>query len=132
MRAELPSTLEEAKGMTKDYKYSKTELTKAILTTKLKNIHKKCRKLSMLAERVDMTGWSSFFELCEKIWGRSPATTQIQDGVESMDLVEDGSTNACKGTWEPQSEGQLEQSDDDTSFVEVNHDNQKGSNPETG
>ena len=64
MRAKLPSTLKEAKGMTKDYKHTKMELPKAILTIKLKNIRKKCRKLSMPAERVDMTGWSSFFMSC--------------------------------------------------------------------
>ena len=44
MRAELPSTLEEAKGLQKDYQHTKMELTKAILTTKLKNIRTKYRK----------------------------------------------------------------------------------------
>ena len=41
MWTELPSTLEEAKGLEKDYEHTKMELTKAILTTKLKNIRTK-------------------------------------------------------------------------------------------
>ena len=70
--------------------------------------------------------------LCEKIWGGSLATTQIQGGVESTDLVEDGSNNESTGTREQQSDDQVEQPADDTSSVEVNHDNQEGSNPEAG
>ena len=133
MRAELPSTLEEAKGMTKDYQHTKMELTKAILTTKLKNIRTKYRKAVDAGKK---SGYGRviliFYELCEKIWGGSPATTQIQGGVESTDLVEDGSNNASTGTQEPQSEDQVEQTGDDTSSVDVNHDNQEGSSPEAG
>ena len=73
-----------------------------------------------------------FYALREKIWDGSPATTQIQGGVESTDLVEDGSNNESMATREQQSDDQLEQPADDTSSVEVNHDNQEGSNPETG
>ena len=29
-----------------------------------------------------------YFELCEKIWGGSPATKQLANGIESVDLVE--------------------------------------------
>ena len=109
------------------------ELTKAILTTKLKNIRTKYRKAVDAGKK---SGYGRviliFNELCEKIWGGSPATTQIQGGVESTDLVEDGSNNASTGTQEPQSEDQVEQTADDTSSVDVNHDNQEGSSPEAG
>ena len=85
--------------MTKDYQHTKMELTKAILTTKLKNIRTKYRKAVDAGKK---SGYGRviliFYELCEKIWGGSPATTQIQGGVESTDLVEDGSNNASTGT----------------------------------
>ena len=119
--------------MTKDNQHTKMELTKAILTTKLKNIRTKYRKAVDAGKK---SGYGRviliFYELCEKIWGGSPATTQIQGGVESTDLVEDGSNNASTGTQEPQSEDQVEQTGDDTSSVDVNHDNQEGSSPEAG
>ena len=70
--------------------------------------------------------------MIKKIWGRSTATTQIQGGVESTDLVKDGSNNETRGAREQQSDDQLEQPADDTSSVEVNQNNQEGSNPEAG
>ena len=84
---ELPETEEEALALDKDY-HLKNEITKTILTTKLKNIRLRFRKA------VD-TGRKSgqgrviflFFDLCEKIWGGSPATEQITSGVETSDLV---------------------------------------------
>ena len=87
MRVELPSTLEDAKDMTKDYQHTKKELTKAILTTKLKNI---CTKYRKGAGRKSGQGRVVLilYESCEKIWAGSPATTQIQGGEESTDLVE--------------------------------------------
>ena len=44
MREELPETKEEAKELTKEYTHSKEEVTKSILTTKLKNIRLRYRK----------------------------------------------------------------------------------------
>ena len=41
MKAELPANSEEAYGFGKDYRLTKEELTKAILTAKLKNIKSK-------------------------------------------------------------------------------------------
>ena len=83
MRGELPSTLEEAKGLEKDYQHIKMELTTAILT-KLKNIRTKYRKAVDAGKK---GGYGRvvliFLELCEEIWGGSSATTQIQGGVES-------------------------------------------------
>ena len=28
-----------------------------------------------------------YYELCEKVWGSSPATEQIEGGLESVELV---------------------------------------------
>ena len=66
---------------------TKQELTKAIVSTKLKNIRLKFRQAVDSGRRsgngrVVML----YFELCEKIWGGSPATTQTEGGLETADL----------------------------------------------
>ena len=34
-----------------------------------------------------------YYELCEKIWGSSPATEQIDGGIETVELIpEDGTS----------------------------------------
>ena len=60
--------MEEAKGMTKDYKHTKMELIKTILTTKLKHIHMKYRK-AVDAGKKSKHGRVVliFYELCDKI-----------------------------------------------------------------
>ena len=85
MREELPASSDELQLMSKDYPHTKEELT-----TKLKNVRTKFRK-AVDAGRKSGHGRVVllYFELCEKIWGGSPATTQIQGGVESTDLTED-------------------------------------------
>ena len=84
MQEHLPDSVEEEGGNGKDYPHSKQELTKA---TKLKNIRLKFRQAVDSGRRsgngrVVML----YFELCEKIWGGSPATTQIEGGLETADL----------------------------------------------
>ena len=74
--------------MCKDYPHTKEELAKKILSAKLKAIRDKFR------EAVD-SGWKSghgwvvllYYELCEKIWGGSPATEQAQAGIKSSDMT---------------------------------------------
>ena len=92
MREELPASSDELQLMSKDYPHTKEELSKAILTMKLKNVRTKFRK-AVDAGRKSGHGRVVllYFELCEEIWGGSPATTQIQGGVESNDLTEDQS-----------------------------------------
>ena len=91
--------------MEKDYQRTKMELTKAIPTTKLKNI---CTKYRKAVDASKKSGYGRvvliFYELCEKTWGGSPATTQIQCRVDSTDLVEDGFNNESTGTREQQSD----------------------------
>ena len=81
----LPYSPDEAQG--KDYPHEKAAITKSILTTKLKNIRIKFRQTVDSGRR---SGHGRvvmlYYELCEKIWGGSPATNQIEGGVESTDL----------------------------------------------
>lgn len=71
----------------KDYPHSKDSITKQIVSSKLKSIRLKFR------QAVD-SGRSSghgrvvmiYYELCEKLWGGSPATEQIEGGIESSEL----------------------------------------------
>ncbi|KAM9436417.1 uncharacterized protein Hap1MRO34_000864 [Clarias gariepinus] len=78
----------------KDFPHVATMASKAQVTAKLKNIRRKYRNA------VD-TGCRSgqgrvvliFYELCEEIWGRSPATRSIDAGIETGDL-EDSSTDS--------------------------------------
>ena len=87
MREELPANADEAKEMCKDYPHTKEELTKKILSAKLKAIRGKFR------EAVDSGRRSGhgrvlllYYELCEKIWGGSPATQQLETGIETSDM----------------------------------------------
>lgn len=86
-REALPDTPEEACG--KDYPHERDAVSKLILSTKLKNIRIKYRQAVDSGRRsgngrVVML----YFELCQQIWGGSPATEQLDGGMESEDLVE--------------------------------------------
>ena len=89
MKAALPSTPEEAQQqIDKDYPHTKDEITKQILSTKLKSIRLKFRQAVDSGrrsghERVVLL----YYELCEKVWGGSPATDQIDGGLESTDIL---------------------------------------------
>ena len=88
-KGQLPSDSEEAREMGKDLPHKKEEITKQAMTTKLKTVRLKYRQV------VD-SGWKSghgrvvllYFKWCERIWGGSPATKQISNGVETVDLDE--------------------------------------------
>lgn len=64
------------------------EVTKQIFTTKLKNIRLKYRQ-AVNSERRSGHGRVVllYYELCEKVWGGSPATEQLDKGLESIDLT---------------------------------------------
>ena len=91
MRQELPDTAEEVReNCGKDYPHTKEKITEKVLTSKLKAIRIKFR------EAVDSGRRSGhgrvvllYYELCEKIWGGSPATEEIQTGLESTEIVTD-------------------------------------------
>ena len=95
MQEELPATQEAARNLTKDYPHTRHQITKQILTTKLKAIRLKFR------QAIDSGRKSGhgrvvllYFELCQSVWGGSPATEQIEGGVESADI---GSSTAEAG-----------------------------------
>lgn len=91
MTAELPSTPEELKQCVKDYHHTADEMTKDILSNKLKAIRLKFRK-AVDEGRKSGNGRVVFlyYELCEKIWGGSPATEQLDSGLETADISSSG------------------------------------------
>lgn len=82
-------TPEEAKALGKEYPHSRTQMTKAILTSKLKTIRQKYR---LAVDDGRRSGHGRvvllFFELCEQICGGSPASTTISSGIETTELSE--------------------------------------------
>ena len=86
-REHLPASPDEAKKIGKDYKHKREEITKGTSTSKLKSIRQKYR------QAVDSRRRSGhgrvvllYYDDCERIWGGSPASTQIGSGIESTDL----------------------------------------------
>ncbi|XP_024124007.1 uncharacterized protein LOC112143965 [Oryzias melastigma] len=70
-----------------EFPHEKRELTRAILTTKLEAVSEKYR------QAVDSCRRSRhgrvvlhYFEVCEQIWGGSPATTAMTSGIETTEL----------------------------------------------
>lgn len=82
-------TPEEAKALGKEYPHSRTQMTKVILTSNLKTIRQKYR-LAVDDGRRSGQGRVVllYFELCEQIWGGSPASTTISSGIETTELSE--------------------------------------------
>ena len=83
----LPATLEEACG--RDYPHECDAANKLILSTKLRNI------LIKFWQAVDSSRKSGHgrvvmlhFEMCRQIWEGSPASEQLDGGIESEDLLE--------------------------------------------
>ena len=87
MKVGLPSTPEEASTVLKDYPHTKDQIIKQALTNKLKAIRLKYRQAVDSGRR---SGHGRvvqlYYELCAKIWGGSPATQQIEGGLESSDM----------------------------------------------
>ena len=88
---QLPTSPDEGKKIGKDYPHKKEEITEATLTSKLKSIQRKLRQ-AVDSERRSGQGKVVllYFGDCERIWGGSPATVQINSGVESFDLTDAG------------------------------------------
>ena len=91
-KAVLPGADEERNAF-KDFPHKKEEITKQVLTSKLKAIRLKYRQAVDTGRK---TGHGRvvliFYELCEKVWGGSPATEQIKGGLESSNLAGDNDT----------------------------------------
>ena len=98
LHEQYPSS-EDAEEIGKDYPHSKEEITKGVVTTKLKAIRQKYRAA------VDSGRKSGhgrvvlmFFESCEDIWGGSPATSAIPSGLESVELTTDSEPSYNPGS----------------------------------
>ena len=83
--AHYPSP-EDAAAIGKDFPHKKNELTKSVLTSKLKAIRSKYRQAVDNGrrsghDRVVMI----FYKHCSEIWGGSPATAALPDGLESSE-----------------------------------------------
>ena len=87
--SQYPSA-ENAKSIGKDFPHNKEEMTKVIITTKLKAVRSKFRAA------VDSGRKSGhgrvvllYFDSCEAVWGGSPTTSTIHTGIESTDITEE-------------------------------------------
>ena len=81
-------TAEDAKKLGKDFPHNKEDITKLIVTSKLKSVRVKYR------QAVDSGRTSGhgrvvllYFELCKQIWGGSSATVMASSGIETTDTV---------------------------------------------
>ena len=88
-KSQYPSA-ENAKDIGKDFPHNKEDITKVIITTKLKAIRSKFRAAVDSGKK---SGHGRvvllYFEVCEAIWGGSPATSTINAGFESADITVD-------------------------------------------
>ena len=110
---------ENAEAIGKDFPHKKEEITKAIITTKLKAIRSKFRAA------VDSGRKSGhgrvvllYFESCEAIWGGSPATSKISAGIESTDITEVESSSPSPAPTSPASSTSFESDRRDTENTE--------------
>lgn len=115
---QYPSSPEDATILGKEYPHKKDEITKNIVTTKLKNIRLKFRQAIDSGKR---SGHGRvvllYFEQCENIWGGSPATNSISSGIETGDLEGSSDSSSVENT---DSTGSLERQDLDlTDLSEV-------------
>ena len=93
--AHYPSS-EDAAAIGKDFPHKKNELTKTVLTSKLKAIRSKYRQAVDNGrrsghDRVVMI----FYEHCSEIWGGSPATAAMEAGLESPENREESGNQKC-------------------------------------
>ena len=89
---QLPSNKDEPAQYGKDFPHKPEEISLKTLTSELKAIRLKYRQAADSGKksghgRVIMC----YFELCQKVWGGSPATVQISSGLDSNEINFDGS-----------------------------------------
>ena len=93
--AHYPSP-EDAAAIGKDFPHKKNELTKSVLTSKLKAIRSKYRPAVDNGRR---SGHGRvvmiFYEHCSEIWGGSPATAAMEAGLESSENQEKSGNQKC-------------------------------------
>ncbi|XP_057688741.1 uncharacterized protein LOC130913856 [Corythoichthys intestinalis] len=81
-----PTTV-KAGTHSKEFPHKKEEINKGIITTKLKNIRIRYRRAVDSGRR---SGHGRvvllYFDACESIWGASPATVSLNEGVDTNDI----------------------------------------------
>ena len=84
-KLQYPDTERNSCG--KDFPHNASEIKKQVVAIKLKNIRGKYRQSVDSGKRSGhgRVVWL-YFDLCESIWGGSPATTSIAAGIESSDI----------------------------------------------
>ena len=94
-------TPENATAIQKDFPHKKEQILQGTLASKLKMIRKKYR------QAVDSGRKSGhgrvvllYFELCEDIWGGSPATKKIAEGIETTEIEELDAEDSLESTSE--------------------------------
>ena len=89
---------QETDGSDKDYPHRAEEITKEKVATKLKAIRLKYRAAVDSGKK---SGHGRvillYFEECEQIWGGSPATTRLQNGIDSSNINQDDSCEESSG-----------------------------------
>ena len=95
----MPESDDERREIGKDYPHKKEEFSKQALTSKLKAIHRTYRQAVDSGRRSGHQRVVMFyFELCERVWGGSPATEQISSGLETADLDDDSANSSVNST----------------------------------
>ncbi|KAK3525313.1 hypothetical protein QTP86_029120, partial [Hemibagrus guttatus] len=82
-----------------EFPHRKEDITRAIITNKLKAIQGKYRQ-AVDSGRKNGHGRVVllFFEVCEQIWGGSPATTTIPFGIETSDMASHRSSDSASSS----------------------------------
>ena len=108
----------DAASVGKDFPHKKDELTKSVLTSKLKAIRSKYRQAVDNGRSGHGRVVMIFYEHCSEIWGGSPATAAIPDGLESSENLEENS-NVVQD-----SENRSPNTTSENSFVETDQTNE--------
>ena len=96
-KLQYPDTERNSCG--KDFPHNVSEIKKQVVATKLKNIRGKYRQSVDSGKRSGhgQVVWL-YFDLCESIWGGSPATTSIDAGIESSDISSNATLSSASTT----------------------------------
>ena len=73
------------KSTEKDFPHDVKTISRIQVQTKLKNIRKNYRKAVVAGRRSGSRVVLKYFELCEQLWGGSPATQCIDAAIETSD-----------------------------------------------
>ena len=120
--ADYPSP-EDAAAIEKDFPHKEDELTKSVLTSKLKANRSKYRQAVDNGRR---SGHGRvvmiFYEHYSEIWGGSPATAAMADGLESSENDEESSNQRCFDIDVDSEDGQKSSTED---IVETDQSNER-------